>query len=296
MFSTLLIPTDLSPLSQQMIECACSLAPLGARTIILLHAMGFRHLQDTATALAESLEPHLRKQAEALRRTGLPVELVLVPGVAHEEISKAVEERHVSAVLLGAEGTSILSELRIGSVTLETLHRCETPLIVARTPGDSECEPDKHCKPIARRILHPTDFSDVAERAFAYVRELVRHGIENVTLLHVQDRGRIKGRLEARLDEFNQIDRARLDRLARDLRDSGAAYVKEEIVYGSPVDEILARSAEAAEGMVVMGTQGRGLVPSVFLGSVSHAVARKAAAPVLLVPARGAVEVRTWSR
>jgi len=36
----------------------------------------------------------------------------------------------------------------------------------------------------------------------------------------------------------------------------------------------------------VMGSQGRGFVSESFLGSVSHQVARRSPAPVLLIPAK----------
>ena len=42
--------------------------------------------------------------------------------------------------------------------------------------------------------------------------------------------------------------------------------------------------------MVVMGTQGRGFFGELLLGSVSHAVARQATVPVLLVPAKESTE------
>jgi nucleotide-binding universal stress UspA family protein len=37
--------------------------------------------------------------------------------------------------------------------------------------------------------------------------------------------------------------------------------------------------------LIVMGRQGRGPIPEIFLGSVSHNMVRHAPIPVLLVPA-----------
>jgi nucleotide-binding universal stress UspA family protein len=37
--------------------------------------------------------------------------------------------------------------------------------------------------------------------------------------------------------------------------------------------------------VIVMGSQGRGFISEVFLGSVSHQVVRQAPVPVLLIPA-----------
>jgi len=41
---------------------------------------------------------------------------------------------------------------------------------------------------------------------------------------------------------------------------------------------------EGRTGLVVMGSHGRGFIGELFVGSVSHNVARHAEAPVLLVP------------
>lgn len=293
MFSSVLIPTDLSPASDRVVACAAhDLALLGTRSLVLLHALGIRHLVDMAPALAASVERRLAAQAAELEKSGLSVEVIVAPGVAHEEILRVARQRRSSLVLLGSQGESLLSELRLGSVTLATLHRCEVPVLLARVTC---AEPDGGaiaCHAIGTRVLHPTDFSDASERAFAHVRALVEHGIGDVSLLHVQDRNdrsRVQGRTEGQLAAFDETDRARLERLALDLKQVRAANVRTEVAHGSPIREILRCTAEAPGTLVVMGTQGRGFIPEVFLGSVSHAVARLAKAPVLLVPGRSTV-------
>ncbi len=144
---------------------------------------------------------------------------------------------------------------------------------------------DALCIDLSKRILFPTDFSDNAERAFAYVEKMAETGVHHITLLHVQDRERIEPHLQDRLEEFNSIDRARLDRLATSLRSRATATVAIEIAYGSPIREIVNRANAQADTMIVMGSQGRGRIPETFLGSVSHQVVWLATVPVLLVPA-----------
>ena len=68
------------------------------------------------------------------------------------------------------------------------------------------------------------------------------------------------------------------------LKEMGDAEIGMEIPYGSPIDEILQRTGEGGASLVVMGSHGRGFVSELFLGSVSHNVARHSEAPVLLVP------------
>jgi nucleotide-binding universal stress UspA family protein len=61
--------------------------------------------------------------------------------------------------------------------------------------------------------------------------------------------------------------------------------VRIELPYGSPKKEIVARTKRDDVSLVVMGSQGRGYLAELFLGSVSHAVARHSEVPVLLIPA-----------
>jgi len=89
--------------------------------------------------------------------------------------------------------------------------------------------------------------------------------------------------LHDRLDQFNTIDRGRLEALKERLRAIGKARVAIDIPYGLPVEEILKRATIAKTSLVVMGSHGRGYISELFLGSVSHNVARHSEAPVLLI-------------
>jgi nucleotide-binding universal stress UspA family protein len=87
------------------------------------------------------------------------------------------------------------------------------------------------------------------------------------------------------LEEFNQIDSERLERMRQKLMQCGAASVEFEIPYGSPTALILNWARNGLFSLVMMGSQGRGFFEEVFLGSVSHSVARLAPLPVLFIPA-----------
>ena len=71
------------------------------------------------------------------------------------------------------------------------------------------------------------------------------------------------------------------------LQNRGAEDVSIELLRGVPGREIVALAARGDSDLIVMGSQGRGLLEEVFLGSVSHYVARHASLPVLLVPHKG---------
>jgi nucleotide-binding universal stress UspA family protein len=55
------------------------------------------------------------------------------------------------------------------------------------------------------------------------------------------------------------------------------------IVYGSPVEQILAIAKKKKVNLIVIGARGKGRVSELFLGSVSNAILHKSGLPVLLV-------------
>ncbi len=136
-----------------------------------------------------------------------------------------------------------------------------------------------------RHILFPTDFSDNAEHAFLHLEHIVRETGSRVTLLHVQDKTRIARHLEHRLEEFNRMDAERLEGMKLRLEQCGARAVEMEIPYGSPTQIILERARGNDFSLILMGSQGRGFIKEVFLGSVANHVARLAPLPVWFVPA-----------
>jgi len=157
-------------------------------------------------------------------------------------------------------------------------------------PTEKKRGEDKVCEPVARcnfndHILFATDFSKLADNAFAYVEQLVAHGARKVPLVHVQDKTRLEEHLEERLKEFNEDDRGRLENMRQTLLKKGSPEIDTEVCYGVPYEEISRLIRERNAQLAVVGTQGRGFVGSFFLGSVSHNVVRHSVAPVLLIPA-----------
>ncbi|MGR9088741.1 MAG: universal stress protein [Gammaproteobacteria bacterium] len=284
MFSKIIVGTSLSEVSSKTLCCLKGLRQVGVQDVILVHAMNIRDVGSLYSQLRRLAEPLLQEQKKILERIGFSVEVEVLLGFPAYEINRLAREKQASLIAVHMTTDSLFDDTFVGGVAYEVIQHAETPVLVmkAKTSG-GQCE--LVCEEILTHIIHPTDFSDNAERAFSYVEQLVESGCKKVTLLHVQEQDRIDKYLKDRLDEFNRIDRARLERLKERLMDKGAQDVQIEIPYGSTTREILRLVAENAYSMIVMGSQGRGFISEVFLGSVSHNIVRKAPVPVLLVPA-----------
>jgi nucleotide-binding universal stress UspA family protein len=288
MFKKIVIATDLSDSSKALINCLKDFKSLGVEEIILFYACGITHLAPLADDIKQSVEPDLKIQQKLIEEQGFKTTLEIVPGIPSEELKFLVKEKNVSLIVVGSHGESAFTHqlFRFGGTTSEILHSHEKPLLMVRT-FVSEQKGTKivetACQSLKERILFPTDFSDISMRAFQYVERLVEDGCKKVTLLHIQDKVKIDKYLSDKLNEFNRIDADRLEMRKNQLIAKGAIEVETKIAYGIPTEEILAESHNGYS-LIVMGSQGRGFFREIFIGSVSHNIARLSNTSVLLIP------------
>jgi nucleotide-binding universal stress UspA family protein len=233
-------------------------------------------------AYAESV---LERQKKLLTDYGFNTEIVVDAGAPSSVIPRIADEQECSLIIVGSHGHKLTSEVLLGGTATEILHKSRIPVLIIPLRMD-----EKTGQPISVRggcdfthhVLYATDFSDHSQLAFEYVEKMVESGARRVTLLHVQDKARLDKHLEHKLDEFNKIDGERLEMLKKRLEEKGNANVDMEITYGMPVSIIVDRANDGETSVVVMGSHGRGFISELFLGSVSHNVARHSEVPVLL--------------
>jgi len=289
MLETILVASDLSAASDTLVRCAAGLGRLGARRALLVHALCMRHYRDMRPVVEPLVAPRLRAQAEMLERAGLEVTTEVLPGQACEEILHAAARCSAGCIVMATRSGSLIHDWLTGSTVLRVLGKAARPVLVLQARED---DPNWSCCRqtgawLGDHILHPTDFSDASERAFSIVRGLAAQGAARVSLLHVQPPAH-KNRPGWR-EESDQLDAARLSRLASELKASGRAQVEGILREGAAAEEILRAAGELGATMIVMGTQGHGVAHEVFLGSVSHHVLRHAPVPVLLAPPAAAL-------
>jgi nucleotide-binding universal stress UspA family protein len=140
-----------------------------------------------------------------------------------------------------------------------------------------------------KKILYPTDFSDVSKKAIDYIKQLKGGGSETVIVLHViNERGMraIERYASGNSMEIEQriMDDAKqeLKAIEDNLKKSGFK-VKTMIQRGVPLLEILKAEEEENISVIVIGSHGKSNLEEMFLGSVSEKVSRKCKSPVLIV-------------
>lgn len=290
MFDRIIVATDFSLSAYEVVRCLGGLKAYGAKECLLMQCLSLQQVGSIALSYTTSiLESNLQSQREIIEKQGLKVETRIVPGMPKKEICRIAEKENYSIIVVGAEKHSLTSEAFLGGLAYDVIHNCRKPVLIIRLEDTQSegitCIQAKGCN-FSQHILFPTDFSETADLAFGYVKELVKDGARKITLMHIQDQTRIDPHLLHRLDEFNQTDTARLEAMKKEIMAIADIEVELALTYGKPSIKILEKIHEQDVQLVVMGSQGRGYVKELFLGSVSHEITRHSDASVLLIPAK----------
>ena len=140
-----------------------------------------------------------------------------------------------------------------------------------------------------RKILYTTDFSDTAEKAIPFLKQLKSTGTEEVIILHIIDTYRLRipsiympTNLISFIDKMLIEATAKAQKVADVLTDAGIG-TRIRIEQGLPFREILRVEDEEDISIIVIGFHGISNIEEIFLGSVSENVMRKSKSPVLIV-------------
>ena len=140
------------------------------------------------------------------------------------------------------------------------------------------------------KILFPTDFSDVSEKAMDSIKQLKGPEVKEVIVLHVlESRGRgyaLPGISERRLQELHKdmegAAKEKLSNVENELKEAGF-NVRTLLTTGVPFREILRVERDEAVSLIVIGSHGMSNLQEIFLGSVSEKVIRRSTKPVLVM-------------
>jgi len=280
MFGKVLVSMDLSPATEALVSALPGMREMDTGELHLVHVAKpvsepvSRSLRDI-----EDLRGRLGKLAERLRGYGFSVTVEVPSGDPAGEVVKSAAYREADIILVGTRSHTRIREAFIGSVAWEIVRRARRPVLLQRIEAnrpDPESALESRGSGLPDHVVHPTDLSDVASGALPWLAALARKGVPKFTLLHVSG---------AEGGKNGQETLARLEELAAGLRAEGAAEVKAQVRVGSPHEEILAVGGRSPDALVVMGTQGRGFIPEIVMGSVSRQVVRHASSRILLIPA-----------
>ena len=141
-----------------------------------------------------------------------------------------------------------------------------------------------------KKILWPTDFSIVAEKALPYVQLLTRHfGAEIHVLYVIEDIAHHKSwygdfdkkHLAELMERAQNTAKKRLDQICEKYLEGCPLYIK-NIAVGDPAQEILKMIKTEKFDIVVMASHGE--KGHFRFGSVSEKVLKSSSTPVTIIP------------
>lgn len=293
MIKSILVATDLTEGSDDVLRAAGALAALTDARLHVLHAFDFQSLpyveepavRATFAGRIEEARRALDEQIARVVRAGVEVasrEVVIY--VAHKAIMERAEAVSADLVVLGPHRRRQHGDAFLGSTADRVIRTVAVPCLVVR---------GRLSLPL-RQVLVPIDLSEPAIGALDIAlrwSDALRPREEEaplgprVTVLHVIPR--VFG-----VEDF-PFDRAVIGpQLHREVeaalgRASGAGSldVREEVCWGDvPAEEILRAAKRDTPDLLVLATHGHGAVRRSLIGSVASGVARGADCPVLLVP------------
>jgi nucleotide-binding universal stress UspA family protein len=203
-------------------------------------------------------------------------------GSATRALHDLAEREHARLVAIGPSGRGRAGRVLPGAVTDRLLHGAPCPVAVAPVGFSLE-------DAAAEQRLIGVAFTDTADG---------RAALSTACMLAVRARGFV--RLLTVAEPLHPLMTATLDPTAledvRRARDADAAATLErgldavspgrsaggEVLSGDPSDALAAASADL--DLLVCGSRGYGPMHTLVVGGTSHALARKAACPVLVVP------------
>lgn len=180
------------------------------------------------------------------------------------EIAQWADEHATELIVMGSHGLSAIKGLLFGSVAARVLASTRLPVLVLR---DSKAP--------RRRSLRVAIALDGSEYGAAAARYVIEHralfgpraGFALLHVAEVNDPPRFEAVLDPVRDQF---------------ADAGIAADEVRLLGDAP-EQIAAYTRTARPDILVMGTHGRGLFMSAFLGSVTWRVAATCRTPLLLI-------------
>jgi universal stress protein A len=141
-----------------------------------------------------------------------------------------------------------------------------------------------------RKILAPTDLSDLSCIGVRYAMEMARDLSAEVIVLHVVPVGEDwaaprPGAAPVRdllANETAALEKFLADKLADELN---LVEIRKRVELGSPIPNIVNMAERESADMIVMATHGRTGLKHILLGSVAEKVVARASCPVLVIPA-----------
>lgn len=281
MFQRILIPTDFSKYSQNMLECIAELP--GEKTVVLLNVIQRKTMErvwDPTAEVAEAKEKieEQKRYLEALRiDVKTRVETIMEGNIA-KTVQRVADEENATLIMVGARGKGRISGLFLGSVSRDVLRYGRTNLLIMRYKVLEGDNLGRFCRSLFTRVICPTDFSDPAKHAIFAIKGMKEVG--EIGLVYVVSSGESDEQIDLAVREAG----SKLNAIVKEIERPGLR-VMAHVQVGDAPQEISSLADKEDASLIAMSSHGAGWIEQMVVGSTTYETARIANRPVLIVRA-----------
>ena len=293
-FKRILCATDLSDFSNTAVYYGVALARVfDAKVhlchvidlpVISVHGESFTYPPDYVESMQRS---GFRQFEELMAPLSIDWEPHMETGAIAPTIARLAGTIGADLVIVATHGRSGLKRLFLGSVTEQLIRTVRCPFLIV-TPPEKEISRDTIDRFRVKRILVGCDFSKDSARAVSFGFSLAQEFQSALHLLHV-------------IEPFAYEDALMPDPMSADVQIDLNAHLNRKLeglvpeesrnwcdvttacLAGKPFDELIKYGVLHAVDLMILGIRGHGLVETLFLGSTTDRVIRRATCPVLTV-------------
>ncbi len=296
MYRTLLVPIDGSPFSAQALPVAAAIAQRTKATVhlVLVHDPS-NFIPFVAGEIAVSIydaelvnerraegQRLLDTEAATLAAQGIAVVARLLEGTTVEALLEYGNEVDADLTVMTTHGRSGFARLRLGSVATTYLTRSVNPVLLVRGGGSD----DLPAVPTGT-LLCPLDGSDLSERMLPHASTFAQSlgltmALFSVSVPQAMPMSPFGTELLADPEALTAEEQGRESYLERMLAQCPPGTTTHATSDLEIERAILDEATRSGAGALAMATHGRSGLVRLMLGSVTDAVVRRTALPVLI--------------
>jgi nucleotide-binding universal stress UspA family protein len=299
MYTRILVPLDGSPVAEQALPYARSLAQALTLPVELLHAVEpetvalytdpkhGRYVDTVEADLKQKGLQYLRNLEGSFPKTSKITCAAEIGKPADVIVAKATAQPG-TLITMATHGRSGVQRWLLGSVAEKVLHMTTNHLLLVRATNETKTD-----EASLRTVVVPLDGSPLAEKVLPHVYDMAKRMDLEVLLLRAyaipimaySTEDYYTPNLDELLGEAKDEARRYLEQKVAELKGEGLRRVSSIFLEGESAQQIIDFARKTPDNFVAMCTHGRSGIGRLVLGSVTNRVVRHSGDPVLVVRA-----------